>query len=293
MNWTEGQFVIHKNKPDWGVGKVIQATSQEVVVFFIDEGRMRFSQIAAFQSANCSNLERAFFDRLIPFSSEGQERFLPLRDCVQYFLKLFPGGFDDPNYLSVNTGAGERAYKLAASQLASTLLSKPAWEELSSTGNFDEICKRLGTVESKTNLLHTFEKIKWHAALKNPQLQQPLADALFNDLYGSADRQTRFNGLAKVLAQADSCAKWTIATYYGFLLQPEPRMFIKPEVTKFAAKACGWDIQYASELNWATLNSVEDFASYLFGKLKRRGLTPRDMIDVQSFIWCIDPKSYA
>ena len=70
-------------------------------------------------------------------------------------------------------------------------------------------------------------------------------------------------------------------------------MFIKPEVTQFAAEACGWDLQYESALNWQTLSRAEAFANYLFNELCQRGLKPRDMIDVQSFIWCIDPKSYA
>lgn len=210
-----------------------------------------------------------------------------------HFLKLFPKGFEDEAYLTTSPKRGERQYKLNAGKLAQSLLKKSDWSALSNDGNYGEICQRLMRVEAKTNLLHPFEKIKWHAALKNVALQKSLADALFNDIYGEDDRETRFLKLASALQDADGCAKWTIATYYGFLIQPEPRMFIKPEVTKFAAEACGWNLQYDSQLNWMTLKQAEALAQYLFEELCRIGQRPRDMIDVQSFIWCIDPQSYA
>ena len=213
------------------------------------------------------------------------------------FQKLFPDGFYDRDYVTRDPKTGERHYKIVAMNLAQSLLSEPAWAELGSAGNYAEICRRLAQIESKTNLLHTFKKIKWHAALKNERMQEALATAMYNDLFGTGSRMSRFDALAKVLVEADGCAKWPIATYYGFLMQPdphlEPRMFVKPEVTQFAAEACGWDLQYESALNWQTLSRAEAFANYLFNELCQRGLKPRDMIDVQSFIWCIDPTSYA
>ena len=125
------------------------------------------------------------------------------------------------------------------------------------------------------------------------RLQRPLSEAIFNDIYGAGDRRRRFESLTAVLGDGEGCGKWTVATYYGFLFLPGARIFIKPEVTKYAALACGWDLKYDSELNWNTLASAEKLAAYIFEELTRRGLAPRDMIDVQSFVWCIDPKSYA
>ena len=47
------------------------------------------------------------------------------------------------------------------------------------------------------------------------------------------------------------------------------------------------------QLNWKTYERVLAFSMWLFDELTERGLEPRDMIDVQSFIWCIGPESYA
>ncbi len=39
-------------------------------------------------------------------------------------------------------------------------------------------------------------------------------------------------------------AKWTVATYFLFLAFPDSRIFVKPEVTKHAARVLGIDIAY-------------------------------------------------
>lgn len=294
MTWRAGSFVLHKGKSEWGVGKVLNANSQELEVFFVHGGKRAFGQPAAFlDEAPVQLTDHPLLACLAPAVLNGSVRFLPLPECVRYFRKLFPDGFYDPAYVTTDPKRGERHYKVLASQLAQSLLRQSVWSDLTKAGQFSEICQRLGSVESKTNLLHSFEKIKWHAALKDERLQKPLAEALYNDLYGSSSRMSRFDELAKVLSQADGCAKWTTATYYGFLLQPEPRIFLKPEVTKFAAEACGWDLQYESALNWKTLSRAEALANYLFTELTRMGLKPRDLVDVQSFIWCIGPNSYS
>ena len=82
--------------------------------------------------------------------------------------------------------------------------------------------------------------------------------------------------------------KWTIATYFLFLIFPERYMFIKPTITKNAADICAFDIHYRPDLNWGTYEAVLRFSQFLKDGLQ--DLKPRDMIDVQSSMWCIRPK---
>jgi hypothetical protein len=87
-------------------------------------------------------------------------------------------------------------------------------------------------------------------------------------------------------------AKWTIATYFFFLAFPDTQIFVKPEVTKHAAKLLHLEIDYRSEVNWTTYALILRMAEALRQKLsdeRKAELMPRDMIDVQSFIWLIGP----
>jgi hypothetical protein len=76
---------------------------------------------------------------------------------------------------------------------------------------------------------------------------------------------------------------WPLVTVFGFIAQPDVHMFLKPTVTKAAAAAYGFEFAYMSRPNWTTYANVLDFA-----RVVRRDvadLRPRDMIDIQSFIW--------
>jgi hypothetical protein len=122
--------------------------------------------------------------------------------------------------------------------------------------------------------------------LELPDNQQAFATALFHVLYGNGDLMPRFERFADIL-EGIGAAKWTIATYFLFIVYPEEYMFLKPTVTQIAAEISGFEINYRADLNWRTYASVLKFANYLKAELME--LSPRDMIDIQSFMWCIAP----
>jgi hypothetical protein len=76
---------------------------------------------------------------------------------------------------------------------------------------------------------------------------------------------------------------WPIATVFGFIALPEEHVFLKPNVTRRAARAYGYEFRYASRPNWDTYANLLDFAATVRRDLA--DLRPRDMIDIQSFIW--------
>ena len=76
---------------------------------------------------------------------------------------------------------------------------------------------------------------------------------------------------------------WPVVTVMGFIAQPAKHIFLKPTVTRTAAREYGYDFQYRSGPSWETYKSLLDFAAVIRRDL--RDLAPRDMIDLQSYIW--------
>ncbi len=72
-------------------------------------------------------------------------------------------------------------------------------------------------------------------------------------------------------------------TVFGFIAQPDTHIFLKPNVTRAAAKEYGFDFRYTSRPNWDTYANLLEFAETV--RRDQRDLGPRDMIDLQSFIW--------
>lgn len=60
-------------------------------------------------------------------------------------------------------------------------------------------------------------------------------------------------------------------------------MFLKPNVTRRAAAAYGFEFTYAPGPAWPTYASLLAFADRVLSDQK--DLKPRDLVDAQSFIW--------
>ena len=76
---------------------------------------------------------------------------------------------------------------------------------------------------------------------------------------------------------------WPLATVFGFIAQPADHMFMKPNTIRAAARAYGYDLPYRSRPNWDTYRALLDFTALVRRDLQ--DLRPRDMVDLQSFLW--------
>jgi hypothetical protein len=84
---------------------------------------------------------------------------------------------------------------------------------------------------------------------------------------------------------------WPLVAVFGFLARPEEHIFLKPQVTKVAAKEYGYEFRYASRPSFGTYASLLGFAERV--RTDNRDLKPRDMIDLQSFLWVQGSDEYA
>lgn len=76
---------------------------------------------------------------------------------------------------------------------------------------------------------------------------------------------------------------WPIVTIFGFIAKPDTHIYLKPTVTRAAASAYGFAFPYQSRPAWPMYERMLDFAETI--RRDQRDLHPRDMIDIQSFIW--------
>ena len=76
---------------------------------------------------------------------------------------------------------------------------------------------------------------------------------------------------------------WPVVTVFGFIAQPRAHFYLKPTVTREAARRYGFDLGYESRPSWEGYARVLAFARQVQSDL--RDLRPRDMIDLQSFLW--------
>jgi hypothetical protein len=135
--------------------------------------------------------------------------------------------------------------------------------------------------------LFSFEKMAVRDAIRSPGGAEIFANGLHDWLHGSGSEQARFERWIEAVEalprRQTRVLTWPVATVFGFLARPKVHVFLKPTVTRVAVDACGWDFTYRSRPQWETYSSLLTLARRLRTELD--DLRPRDMIDIQSFIW--------
>ena len=202
--------------------------------------------------------------------------------CRRKFLRFFPGGFQDETYLD-----WERGYKWDAHRRWQAELGREEHAALIRSQKYHDVAQRAVRIESRTNLLFSFEKMALRDAVRGLDGARLFAAGLFEWLYGTSPLETRFDAWCHVVSalprRQTRVLTWPLLTVFGFIADPKHHMFLKPNVTREAARQYGVDFDYRSRPNWATYRSLLDFAEAV--RRDQRDLGPRDMIDLQGFIW--------
>ena len=275
-----GDRIRHPTRPDWGIGQVLGIDSSKAAVFFVEAGHKNIS----LQHVSLTVLEPRPSHPLldaIDRDAAGGGGYRSVSRSIQGFLETYPEGFHGKRFMKL-----ERKYKIEAHELATAVLGRAVLEPLLAAGEFAEICRRAMQVVNKTNLIFPNEKMSLKDGLKPADGEEGFAVALFAMLHGENALRSRFKQFASVLDRLGA-AKWTVATYFPFLLYPDRHQFIKPTYIKNAAAICAFDIAYTSTVDWTVYERMLRFSDYLKSELERAGLKPRDNIDVQSFMYCI------
>ena len=204
------------------------------------------------------------------------------RRARRHFLGYFPGGFRDIDYV-----AWERDYKWQAARAWDAALGRDSLRQLRREGRHAEIAATAVRIESRTNLLFSFEKMALRDAVSSPEGAEAFADGLYDWLWGPGGEEKRFEQWCEVVAglprRQTRVATWPVITVFGFLARPKVHVFLKPNVTRLAAEVYGYDLDYSSKPGWDTYGDLLTFAKQV--KRDLADLKPRDMIDIQSFLW--------
>jgi hypothetical protein len=209
--------------------------------------------------------------------------------CRKKFLFYFKKGFATPKYYD-----WERGYKWEAHIAWQELLNKKEYKKLLDAGDHTEIASRAARIESKTNLLFSFEKMALRDAVRSTEGARTFAEGLYNFIYGTGKLEKRFNDWVAAVTtlprKQTRVLTWPLVTVFGFIANPDEHIFLKPRVTQVAAEKYAYDFRYTSKPNWETYYNYLGFAEQVGTDLS--DLHPADMIDIQSFLWVLGSEEY-
>ena len=211
--------------------------------------------------------------------------YLGAARCRRKFELFYPDGFGDETYQ-----VAERSFKERAHLEWQAELGPVEFRKLLARGEFRHIADAAIRIESRTNLLFSFEKMALRDALKSQAGARLFATELYAWLWSRGSPQRKFQDWVQAVSELPRreapVLTWPLVTVFGFLARPDKHILLKPMVTRRAAHAYGFDFHYAARPAWPVYHSLLTFAAILRRDLDRRpGFRARDMIDLQSFIW--------
>ena len=190
------------------------------------------------------------------------------------FLEEYPEGFSDRRFLSDGKG-GERTSKLQASERALDLLPPEALSAVPNPG------ARFAEIARMTELVDWRETDRICKAIEGDngrELVSLCAEFALGDRTAACSRfATRY--------PTERGGTWPVLTLLPFLWRPAELMFLRPAFTREFARRVGhpFDVAYESRPNAASYAALLDLAGEVHDRMA--DLEPRDMIDVQGFMW--------
>ena len=181
----------------------------------------------------------------------------------------------------------ERNYKVNAHLRWQEVLNPERFRKLLVRKEYSTIASFAVGIEARTHLLFSFEKMAIRDALRSRQAARSFAIGLHDFLEGPAEAPENFEAWCRVVEalprKQSRVLTWPVVTVFGFLARPDRHFFFKPKVTRAAASQYGFELPYEPRPGWNTYGHLLNFARLVRSDLK--DLRPRDMIDLQSFLW--------
>lgn len=296
-----------ESQPDWGMGLVVEDAADHWVLYFEHGGRKKFIKskmkgliavtldakaLASLETKSHSRHARAGTKakpKKVGLPKKAVARFETITQQIQFFEKLFPGGFegekftnDERGLVGATTKGGNKTNAMTAAreELSAARFASATPEEL-----FESATKLL----KGTNIVFPIEGAIPFVGMEPAARTKALA-GLKQLLHGEGDYGLRVERFSTAVTLKDKkgqpkIVSWPFATVFGALFNPVTFSCIKP--TPFASQAAtlGLAVEKAQPVTARGYAQFHEVALLTQTKLLAAGQKPRDLLDVCSFIW--------
>lgn len=213
---------------------------------------------------------------------------------VARFAELYPGGFSGERYIKEERGsAGEasdatakksKGQRSQAIALAKDLVSQQILDKKLADSAFAEVIANVKALHKGAGgLLHPLGDIIPFGKLPEAE-ERAVAEASRELLYGQGAFDVRFDKLVAALAKAN-LGTWPLVTFLSALVYPNEHVFVKPSYFEKQAALIGFDLRYERVPSAAAYARMKALVEEVSKRLVAKGQTPRDHLDVYTFIW--------
>jgi hypothetical protein len=311
MNMSEKtpRLFVHKKRPEWGIGLLLQDTPDQWTLAFEDGQQRRLARAHPLLEPHASSPAEtaAIIAKLTPKKKSGSAKSAggsgarktkkggaTFAQQVKAFQRKFPGGFADPKYL-VETGGterGEHRHNDAAIEDAKISLGSEALGALIDAGGFETVHRIAARLMSASrNLVVRFDVARFSGM--SVSAYPRFAQALQELLHGSGREEDRWDAYVRSL-KTERAPTWPMVTVLPALHFPEAKVYVRPSFFRRQAAVLGRVVPEEQIPSGRGYMQFRDLALNVRDELVACGQTPNDMWDVYRFVWLtMSPRSDA
>ncbi|MBD1858006.1 MULTISPECIES: AAA family ATPase [Leptolyngbya] len=208
-------------------------------------------------------------------------------ELLNLFKQQYPNwlSFSDP--IDASFQKDEVDYKQKLIVKAKTQLSELRLRQQIDSENYDGLIADLQALgqDKENNLLFLrYSDSSDLNILSTTNLdRKAFCKAFYALLYGDEATEIRLSRYLEWIENEKLPNKWTFPTHFLFLCHPDTELFIKPSAFKTFLEFIGAGNQFTSRPSAQTYEAIKHITDQLKDALKP--YKPRDMVDIQSFIW--------
>lgn len=297
-----GLLYRHSKRPQWGFA-VLAGEEPERRYYQFQDGELRafkenfyhlmeaVTELPADVESIVGDLERKLDAaqarreaRQAAGNRSGKDKGLSLKDQIELFGYEYEKGFQDEAWLkAVRGGEGLRAlrrHRQPAIDKARELVAQEVLDAAIAEGRYSDVRDAAIAVVRATDLAGSSPDVKPLRAIEDEGLEA-FALSFRNLLYGEGDFSTRFKHFLDAVGTELS---WPVATVFTALVFPEEHVAVRPSTFRRQARSLMPRVQYKSAPEPGLYGNFLQMARELQQTLKRRGLKPRDLMDVHDFV---------
>lgn len=294
----ESPLYRHAKRPQWGLAILIRER-RKARTFQFEGGRRR-----KIREDYCKLMEpvedlgdreeliRKNLLRLAEARKDGSDRKVlepvaSFADQLALFTTLYPGGFQDPEWIEDHRESEGRALKRHRSPVskeARQALSAENCEAAVSAGTHGELGRIVADLLSRSDLV----PVSFAKALRGlePEETRLHVDAVVRLLHGEGRHQDRFRNYVMTLTELfDGRPKWRTATVLPGLVHPDRHTVVRRSAFIRQAAVIAPTARYSRRARAGVYENFLMVARGVRERLSAAGHEPRDLLDVYDFIW--------
>lgn len=295
----EGQLFRHVKRPEWGVA-VLAWERDSHRGYQFEDGRLRkirkgyykllepVEELEAPEAVVRKNLERAIVATGGEATRTTKKAIAPFEEQISLFLRLYPKGFQDPEWISDHRGDPDgtalKRHREPSLTDAQEALSAERCAALIAEGQHDALADSIIDVLAGTNLL-PISHVKSLRRLDDDERRQ-YAEAVADLLHGERHFDERFREYLQTLTSLlGGHPSWRIATALPALVHPQEHVSVRRSAFARQAGSIAPTARYTRKAQVGAYKNYRRVALGVKKRLTEAGHEPRDLLDVHDFIW--------